>query len=181
MTPADVLLLLFVGLGFAVGFLRGTVRALLAVGASALCFLLAAYIRVPLGDWLANNGSLDPFYAQMLAFGAVFLALFIALLLVIMFSRTPTSITSHPLVDDVVGGLIGAFAAVLVVAGLTVILASFYGNADVAAAGESGLVAEIYSALSGSGIATSIQTTVVPWMAFLLGPVIPSEVLAAMA
>jgi len=181
MNFADVLVIVFVGLGFAVGFMRGTVRALLAVGAAALCFLFAAYVRVPLGNWLASNGSLDPFYAQMLAFGAVFLATFIALLLVIMFSRTPTSITSHPLVDDVVGGVVGAFAAVLVVAGLTVILASFYGISDVPATVESGLVAETYRALSGSGIATAIQTTVVPWMAFLLGPVIPTEVLAAMA
>jgi uncharacterized membrane protein required for colicin V production len=181
MTLADVLLIVFVGFGFAVGFLRGTVRALLGVGASVLCFLVAAYVRVPLGNWLANNGSLDPFYAQMLAFGAVFLALFIGLLLVIMFSRTPTAITSHPLIDDIVGGLIGAFAAVMVVAGVTVILASFYSVSDVPATVESGLVADIYHALLGSGIATSIQTTVVPWMAFVLGPVIPTEVLAAMA
>ena len=50
MNLADLLLLAIVGLGFAVGFLRGTVRALLAVGAWAVCFLIAAYLRVPLGE-----------------------------------------------------------------------------------------------------------------------------------
>ena len=56
------------------GFLRGTVRALLAVGAWAVCFLIAAYMRMPIGGWLATKGSLDAFYAKMLAFGAVFFA-----------------------------------------------------------------------------------------------------------
>jgi uncharacterized membrane protein required for colicin V production len=180
MTVADVLVLVLVGLGFAVGFLRGTVRALLAVGAFGVCFLLAAYIRVPLGAWLANNGSLDAFYAEMLAFLAVFLAVFIGLLLVILFSRTPTAITGHPLIDDIIGGLVGAFAAVLVIGGLMVILSSYYGVEGVATV-QAGPVAEINRALLGSNIATAIDGTVVPWVAFLLGPVIPPEILAAMA
>jgi uncharacterized membrane protein required for colicin V production len=180
MTVADVLVIVLVVLGFAVGFLRGTVRALLALGAFAICFLLAAYIRVPLGAWLANNGSLDAFYAEMLAFGAVFLALFIGLVLVIMFSRTPTSITGHPLVDDIVGGVVGAFAAVLVVGGLMVILSSYYGVEGMATM-EAGPVAEINQALLGSNIALAIDSTVVPWVAFVLGPVIPPEILSVMA
>jgi uncharacterized membrane protein required for colicin V production len=180
MTVADVLVIVFVGLGFAVGFMRGTVRALLALGAFAICFLVAAYIRVPLGAWLANNGSLDAFYAEMLAFAAVFLAIFIGLVLVIMFSRTPTSITGHPLVDDIVGGVVGAFAAVLVVAGVMVILSSYYGIEGVATM-QAGPVADINRALVGSGIATTLESTVVPWVAFVLGPVIPPEILSVMA
>ena len=184
MNLADVLLLVLVGLGFGVGFLRGTVRALLAVGAWAVCFLIASYLRVPIGSWLATNGSLDAFYAEMLAFGAVFFALFIGVVLVILFSRAPTSIAGHPLVDDVVGGLVGAFAALLVAAGLVVILGSYY---DVQAATATvplvqiGPVADVNRALASSGLAATIDDTVVRWVAFLLGPIIPSEVLTAMA
>ena len=184
MNVADVLLLVLVGVGFGVGFLRGTVRALLAVGAWAVCFLIASYLRVPIGSWLATNGSLDAFYAEMLAFGAVFFALFIGIVLVIMFSRTPTSITGHPLIDDIVGGLVGGFAALLVAAGLVVILGSYY---DVSTATATvplvqiGLVADVNRALASSGLAATIDDTVVRWVAFLLGPVIPTEVLTAMA
>jgi uncharacterized membrane protein required for colicin V production len=184
MNVADVMLLVLVGLGFAVGFLRGTVRALLAVGAWAVCFLLASYLRVPIGSWLATNGSLDAFYAQMLAFCAVFVALFIGVVLVIMFSRTPTSITGHPLIDDIVGGLVGGFAALLVAAGLVVILGSYY---DVPNATSTvplvqvGLLADVNRALATSGLAATIDDTVVRWVAFLLGPIIPSEILTAMA
>jgi len=183
MNLIDLLLLAIVGLGFAVGFLRGTVRALLAVGAWAVCFLIAAYLRVPIGSWLATNGSLDAFYAEMLAFGAVFFALLIGVLMLVLFSRTPTSITGHPLIDDVMGGLVGAFAAVLVVAGVAVIFGSYYDSTAVPATDmvQVGLVADLHRALQSSGLAAALDGTVVRWMAFLLGPVIPTEVLAAMA
>jgi len=183
MNLADLLLLAIVGLGFAVGFLRGTVRALLAVGAWALCFLIAAYLRVPIGSWLATNGSLDAFYAEMLAFGAVFLALLIGVLALVLFSRTPTTIAGHPLVDDVIGGLIGGFAAVLVVAGVTVIFGSYYDSSAAASTAlvQVGPVADVHRLRQSSGLATGLDGTVVRWVASLLGPVIPTEVLAAMA
>jgi uncharacterized membrane protein required for colicin V production len=183
MNVADVLLLVLVGVGFGVGFLRGTVRALLAVGAWAVCFLIASYLRVPIGSWLATNGSLDALYAEMLAFGAVFFALFIGIVLVIMFSRTPTSITGHPLIDDIVGGLVGGFAALLVAAGLVVILVATttsrlrrrpfrWSRSDL-------WLTSI--ARWPVRMAATIDDTVVRWVAFLLGPVIPTEVLTAMA
>jgi hypothetical protein len=44
-----------------------------------------------------------------------------------------------------------------------------------------GAVADANRALASSGFATVINGTVVRWVAFLLGPVIPAEVLSAMA
>jgi uncharacterized membrane protein required for colicin V production len=184
MNLADVLVIVIVGVGFALGFLRGTVRALLAVVAWAVCFLVASYLRVPIGGWLSTNGSLDAFYAEMLAFGAVFFALFTGILLVVLFSRTPTTITRHQLIDDIVGGVIGAFVAVLVVASVMVVLGSYYGAASAPTSVslvQIGAVADANRALASSGFATVINGTVVRWVAFLLGPVIPTEVLSAMA
>jgi uncharacterized membrane protein required for colicin V production len=182
MNLADVVVLLVIGLGFALGFLRGTVRALLGVVAWAVCFLIASWLRAPIGGWLSTNGSLDPLYAEMLAFGAVFFALFVGVLLVVLFSRTPTTITRHQLIDDIVGGVIGAFVAVLVVASVVVVLGSYYGATN--ASGplvEAGMVADANRALATSAFATVINDSVVRWVAFLLGPVIPTEVLSAMA
>jgi uncharacterized membrane protein required for colicin V production len=178
---ADLVLLLLLGLGFFVGFFRGLIRALLAIAAWAVSFLLAANIRAPIGDWLARSASFDAFYADMIAFAVVFFAVFIALLLVITFSRSPTSITGHAVVDDIFGGVVGVIVVVLVVAAVQIMLASYYRVENPPASVDLGAIAELHRALLGSTIATYIANTVVHWIAFLFGPLLPPELLQVIA
>jgi uncharacterized membrane protein required for colicin V production len=186
MNIADLLLLLLLGLGFLVGFFRGLIRAVLAIAAWAISFLLGAYIRNPIGDWLARSADFNSFYANMLAFGAVFFLIFGALILLITLSRTPTSLTGHRLFDDIFGGLFGIVTVVLVVAAVIVIFNTYYKVENPPASVDLGGLAEIHRALvgsngvGGSSIAMAISNTVVHWIAFVLGPLLPVELVQVM-
>jgi uncharacterized membrane protein required for colicin V production len=181
MAATDVVLLGLLGLGFVVGFFRGFIRALLALGAWAVCFVGATYLRLAIGDWLAGAASLNPFKADMIAFGVIFFIFFSALLVVIVFSRTPTALTGHALLDDVFGGIVGVIVVVLVVAGVSVMFASYYRIENPPVGVDIGPLAELHRALLGSTVASFIGGPIVHLMAFLLGPVLPAELLVVMA
>jgi len=105
----DVILIALFVAGFFVGFFRGVIRSLLGVGAWAVSFVFAIYLRAPLGDWLARSASFTPFYADLVAFAVIFFGMFGTLILVVMLSRSPTEWTRHPLLDDILGGVVGVF------------------------------------------------------------------------
>lgn len=176
----DALLLALLAVGFFVGFFRGTIRAVLAMAAWAVCFLFASYLRVPLGEWLAGSASFTSSDAYLAAYAAIFFALFIMLVLIIMLSRAATAWTRHAVVDDMLGGIAALAVTVLVIAAVLVMLDSHYATAS-PSPGEVGLAADIQRALSGSNIATFIGDSVVDGIAFVLGPLLPPDIRQVMA
>lgn len=177
---ADVILLALLAAGFFVGFFRGTIRALFAVGGWAVCFVLAGYARQAIGDWLARSASFDVLYANMLGFALLFFAFFVAVLVLVLFSRSPTALARHPLFDDVLGGVIGVVVAVLVIATVKVMLDTYYIADNPATLSDFGTLAEFRRAMEGSAIVGLISNTVIPWLAFLLGPILHYDVRAVM-
>ena len=179
--PVDILLVALLVLGFVAGFFRGVVRALLAVGAWGVSFIVASYLRVPIGSWLAQSSSFSPFYAYMLAFVLIFIGIFGSLLLVILLSRTPTEFARHPLLDDVLGGAVGVVVMALTIGGVMVMLGSYYTVDNPPPVADVGWAAEVFRALGASGLAGTIGDTLVQGANFFLGPLLPPEVRAVMA
>jgi len=77
----DLVLLLVLAAAALLGFFQGVIRSLLAIGAWAVSFLLAANLRDPVGRYLASQWtSLSADYVYMLAFGSVAIVLLVVLL-----------------------------------------------------------------------------------------------------
>jgi uncharacterized membrane protein required for colicin V production len=173
----ELLVLLLLAGGFVLGFFRGVVRQVLALAAWLGTFLVAAYLRLPLGDWLARSSSQFSFdYAQMLAFATVFLALFLGALALIEFGGAGSALTRHPLLDDAVGGITGLLLAIVVVASLLVALDTYFLVHPAVEPGEVGWLREIHDDLSASALAEPLRSLVIRPLGYLLGPILPSDI-----
>jgi uncharacterized membrane protein required for colicin V production len=177
MTTADVMLILILAGAFLIGFFWGIVRGLIALAAWVVVFLLAAHLSGPVGDYLQNQWrNFSPEYNHMLAFLILFGLLFSASLVIIQIgTKGSQDLSRYPLVDDIVGGLVGATLAVLAVAAAMAILRTFYEPAAVSVAGAE-WTADLYVALKRSTIGGQIGTGLVPMIAALLGPLLPATI-----
>jgi uncharacterized membrane protein required for colicin V production len=176
----DIVLIGLVVVGFIVGFFRGVIRSLLAVAAWGVCFLFAAYLRAPLGDWLAHSATFSPFYADMVSFAVIFFGLFGALILVVVLSRAPTEWSRHAVIDDLLGGILGIVVVLFVVAAVIVMLDSYYAVENPPVSVDIGWPADLHRAFAGSAIAGFVGDAVVHFLGFVLGPLLPPDVHAVM-
>lgn len=179
---ADVALLLLLAGGFVLGFYRGLVRQMVALGAWLVVFLGSVYLRLPVGDWLGRSSSQFSFdYAQMLAFTALYVALFIGAVTLIEFGGAGSSLTKYPLLDDALGGLAGLLLAVLVAAGLLVALDSYYVAHPTILPGELIWLRQLHADLSDSALAGPLHDWVIRPLGTLLSPILPADIRVAMS
>lgn len=174
---ADFVLALLFGLAFLLGFARGAVRQLVALGALLVAFILAAHLRLPVADWLVTQDarfSLE--YGQMLGFLLVLAVIFGLALLVIQVTGATLQVSSRPMVDDVLGGLFMVGVAVLAVASLLVALGTYYDVAQTTTTVEVGPVSAANAELEDSAIADVLRAELVPGLVALLGPLLPADV-----
>ena len=173
----DVLLLLLLAGGFVLGFFRGVMRQLLALGVWLAVFVAAAYLRLPLGDWLSRSSSQFSFdYALLLAFAFLFLVLLIGTLALTQFSGAGSALARYPLLDDALGGICGLALAILVAASLLVILDSYFLVHPTPVAGEVAWLRGLHESFSGSALAPPLRDWVIRPLGSLLGPLLPAEI-----
>lgn len=184
MTSVDIILALVLAGGFLLGFFGGVIRGVLLLGAWLVAFVVGANLREPLGNYLSTQWTnFTPDFARMLGFAIGAAAIFaVLLLLIIVGSRGPKGFTSLALLDDVIGGLLGLLLAVLLIGATQVVLGTFYeGSAVAGSGGQLGIASSLYAALTGSGIGSAIEGSVMPLLGTLLSPLLPEIVRAAMA
>lgn len=177
MTSADILLILVLAGAFLIGFFWGVVRGLLGLAAWLVTFLLAAHLSGPGGDYLQGNWrNFSPDFNHMLAFLLTFGLLFtLGLILIQLGARGSHDLSRYPLVDDILGGLLGAVLAILVVAGVIAILRTFY-EPVASSSNVADWATNLYIALKNSTIGGQIASGVVPIMNTLLDPLLPSTI-----
>lgn len=174
-------LLVFFGLFgmFILGFMQGTIRRLLGIGSILLSLLVAAQIRDPLGSFLAQNWTQYPTeYNFMIAFGAVFLAGSIGATIVIQLFYRPVPLFSrYPVIDEILGGVLGLIQAGLILGAFFIITDPFYLTVGQnAGATEFPFVREIHTALDDSITAAITRDRIVPFLFLLLGAAFPAAV-----
>ncbi len=179
MNALDVVLLLVLAGTFILGYFQGVIRGLLAIGAWAVAFLLAANLRESLGRYLASqwtNFSVD--YVYMLAFGIIAIVTFVTLLVLIRAgARGPKGVTSVPFIDGALAGVLGVALGVLIMTATSVILATFYGpTAPGGAALEAEWSIRVYAMLQDSTMAQTLIGAVAPVMELALGWLTPQVV-----
>lgn len=175
------LVLLLIG-GFVLGLFRGAVRQLIGLGAFLVTFIVAAYVRTAIGDWIgqqSNGYSRD--YVDMLGFLAAFIVLFGVAILIIEIGGSTIHVTSRVVVDEVLGGLLGLGLAILALGSVIIILDTYYAANPPIGATELDLVRGLHQGFERSAIARALHDSLVPGLLALLGPLLPAEIRAVSA
>lgn len=164
---------------FILGFMQGIIRRLLGIASILVSLLVAAQVRGPLGAFLAENWTQYPAeYNHMLAFGSVFVAGSLAATIAIqLFFRPAPLFAKYPVIDEVLGGVLGLLQGALILAAFFLITDPFFLTVgQEAGATEFPFVREIHQALDGSVTAEIIRGRVVPSILLVLGGVFPASV-----
>lgn len=173
----DLVLVVLLAGGFLLGFLRGVMRQLIALAAWVVCFIVAAQLQRPMADWMVEQEpqfSLQ--YVDMLAFGAVFLVLFGGALVVIEVVGKVSDLTTHPALDEVLGGLLAVGVVLLTIASLIVILNTYYGLESPGPTAQIGILADAHDLLERSAICGWLTDSLIPGLGSLFGLVLPEGV-----
>lgn len=180
MDSTDILLLVIIVATLVVGFFWGAARSVMFLAFWLLAFLAGAYLKVEFGSYLASQWtSFAATFNEMAAFGIIFMGLLLAApILILVLTRGSQRLSRFQVLDDLVGAAFAVFVAFLGIAGLMILLSTFYEveGPIVGAAGGPEWVADLYQALLGSGIGGAIGERLIPIIGTILGPILPSDV-----
>jgi uncharacterized membrane protein required for colicin V production len=164
---------------FILGILQGAIRGLLGIVSILLSFLIAANLRDPIGDFLAGNWQQFPHdYNRMMAFGIIFTVLAVGSIIVLQaFYRRTEIYARRPIVDDILGGLLGLVEGFLLLLVVVIIFGSY-----MIAGPFTGEIEQIRQAqdlvLNQSHIAAALQSSVAPPFLHVLSALLPSDLVS---
>jgi len=164
---------------FILGVMQGAIRRILGILSFVLAFLVAANLRDPVGDYLAQNWrQFDLGYSRLLAFVIIFLVGAVVSSIVIQgFYKRTEIYAKHPIVDDAVGGLLGLTQGILLLTMAVVIL-----NSGILPPAQSGDVTPLRDAqdliVHQSHIAGAIRDVVAPPFVHVLSFLLPSDLVS---
>ena len=167
---------------FILGFMQGIIRRLLGIASILLSLLIASQLRDPFGGFLSENWTqYTPEYDHMLAFGSVFLAGTIGSAIALQLFYKPIPLfAKYPMVDEIVGGLLGILEGALLLAAFYLITDPFFVLADAGAhANEFPFVRGIHDALQGSATADIARNQLAPAVLVALGALFSADVKSA--
>jgi len=179
--PFDLLVVLGLMAMFILGFIQGTVRRLLGLASIVFSLLLAAQLREPLGDFLASNWTQFPDqYSRMIGFGAVFVAASITFTIAIQaFYRVVPLFVRFPVVDELLGGVLGVLQGAVILGAAILILDPFYQLSGIPAFGdEMAVLRTFHEALDNSTTAIVYREQIIPGFFAVAGGLFPEAVRA---
>jgi Colicin V production protein len=180
MAPFDVVAFLFLLGWFIVGYVQGTTRRIFGIIALLFSLVVAAQLQQPLGSYLASQWTTSPpEYSYMVAFGALFLALWIAISIGIQWAYHPGPLwPRYPALDELIGGVLGVVeGAILLVVLLLATDPYFRGTAgQVAAVGEFPVFRAVHDFINGSLTAGYLRDHVIPNLLAVFGFLFPQAI-----
>ncbi len=186
LTVFDLVILLALLAMFVVGYAQGVVRRLLGIGAILFSLFLAAQLRQPVGQYLTNQwGTIAQTYSYMVAFGAVFVASAITISLGIQLTYRPAPLFhKYPVLDEILGGLLGVLEGIIILIAILLILDPHYTLATTqqgVAVGEFTFLRTVHDLLDDSLTAEILRNNVIPVLLGVLGFLFPQDVRDAFA
>ena len=172
----DLILIGVLAVAVILGVLQGAVRGIVSIGAILLAFLIAANSRNSVGNFLADNWTqFPPLYDRMLGFAIIFLVLSAVAIGLISFNVRRTEVyPQQPVVDDILGGLLGLIEGVALLTVVIVILGSYEFPERFPA--EITWIRELKETLiDQSHVGGWIHSTLAPGLLHLLGALLPSD------
>jgi len=164
---------------FVLGFAQGAVRRLVGILTITFSFFLAAQINVYLGPFLAKYCTQFPAgYAEMVGFATLFVAGVIAFALIVQGTyKRVTVFAAHPIIDEVLGGVLGLIEGALVLLFVMVILDQYFvlGSTTPNPA-ELPLLRPIWEAISGSATGHLLHDQLIPGFVTVTGFLLPQSI-----
>jgi hypothetical protein len=149
------------------------------MGSMLFAFIIAGNVRDSAGDFLAGNWTqFDAGYNRLLAFVIVFIVVAAAATIATQgfYKRTEIS-AEHPIVDDVVGGLLGLVQGFMLLLFVVIIL-----NSYALPPAQTGDVTPLRDAqrliVDQSHIAAWFRQFVAPTFLHILGPLLPNDLVS---
>jgi uncharacterized membrane protein required for colicin V production len=180
----DIVIVLVAMAIFVVGWFQGAVRQILSIAAFVVAFLLAANLRDPLGDFLARNWTFwDREFNLTLALLGPWITFSVTLQIgILSFYRGVVISRRLVILDELLGGLLGAFQVFLVLALLTLTFDSYYLAPRPPVAPHDVEWARSFDALlRDSVLVGALRDGLGAWLLTLLGPLLPSDLRAALS
>ncbi len=179
--PFDLLIFLALLAMFIVGYAQGVVRRLLGIAAIAFSLILGAQMRQPVGQYLANEWTgIAPQYSYMVGFGAVFVAAAVTLSLGIQLTYRPAPLFNrYPVLDEIVGGLLGLVEGFLILIAFLLITDPYFTNPSFSASagfGEFGLLRTLHDFIDPTLTAEILRNSIIPGLLAVIGILIPQDV-----
>jgi uncharacterized membrane protein required for colicin V production len=174
----DLAILIVLFGAFIVGAMQGAIRRILGIISIVFAFLLSANLRDPVGDYLAGQWhQYPPDYNRLIAFVVLFGVLTVGFSVLIQGFYKHTELSAaHPILDDIVGGLLGLLEGLVVLTIVVIILSSY--TMPPHFAGEVDQLRWADQLLSQSHIATGMQTTIVPPLVHALSMLLPGDLVS---
>ncbi|MCJ7710157.1 MAG: CvpA family protein [Chloroflexi bacterium] len=177
----DVLILLGLFAFFILGWAQGTIRRLIGIASMAFSFFLAAVLHVPFGRFLTEHWTqFPPEYSVMIGFLTLFVAGVVATTLVIQGTYSKTEIfAEHPIVDEVLGGVLGVVQGFLLLMFVTIILDQFFLYTNIPPdADELPFLRDIWTQIDASAIGQALHETIIPVFLSIFSFIVPASVTA---
>jgi len=174
----DLLVVFFVATFFVIGYIQGTLRRALGLAIALVSLLLAMNLREPVGAWLAQYWhQLPQAYVYMLALGGSFLVIYIlGSIAVQSFYHKTVVFSKATVVDEALGGVLGAVQALLLVSALIIVLDSYYAQSGVRTnPNELGILGDIYNFYNASHIVELFRSSLIPLFFALFGWIVPPD------
>lgn len=177
----DLLVVLLLCAMFVLGFIQGTVRRVVGILSIVFSFFLAAQLSVPFGSFLADHWTQYPReYSVTIGFFVIFVAAVVAFSLVIQGTYQRTHVfAEHPVIDEVLGGILGVVQGLLLLMFLTIILDQYFvhhaGSGDL---DELPLLRQLWTAIDTSGFGRALHETVIPAFLSVVSFLVPASLLA---
>lgn len=178
----DVVVLLYLFFWFVLGFIQGTVRRVVGTASIVFSFFLAAQLNNAwLGGFLAQNWTQFPReYSVMIGFLAIFIAGVVAFTLIIQGTyRKAPLFANYPVIDEILGGLVGILQGFLLLLFLTIILDQYFLYTNLPKSpNELGILRTTWETINDSGTGHLLHGTVIPGFITITGFLLPDSVRA---
>ncbi len=178
----DVVVLLYLFGWFILGFIQGTVRRVVGTASIVFSFFIAAQLNNAwLGGFLAENWTQFPReYSVMIGFLTLFVAGVVAFTLVIQGTyRKAPLFADYPVVDEILGGLVGILQGFLLLLFVTIVLDQYFLYTNLPQdPDELPILRTFWDAVNTSGTGALLHNNAIPAFITITGFLLPDSVRA---
>jgi len=177
----DILVVLFLFGMFILGYAQGAIRRLIGILSITFSFFLALQLNAFwLGGFLSQNWTQYPNeYSVMIGYLVIFFAAVVALFLVVQGTYTKAEVfAKYPIVDEILGGILGVVQGALFLLFITILLDQYYLHTGIPKDDdELAVLRDIWNAINGSETGRILHESVIPAFLGIVSFLVPQAVL----
>jgi len=177
----DILVVLFLFGMFILGYAQGALRRLIGILSITFAFFLALQLNAFwLGGFLSQNWTQYPQqYSEMIGYLVIFFAAVIALFLVVQGTYTKTEVfAKYPVIDEILGGILGVVQGALFLLFITILLDQYYLHTGIPKDDdELAFLRDIWNAINLSETGRILHENVIPAFLGIVSFLVPQSVL----